>query len=53
MFNFESLQGIIRHLLTFGGGYVWTSPDDVQSMVGAAMTLIGLVWSIYDKRNRV
>ena len=42
--------GIIRHLLTFGGGYLvaqnWIDPALLPELVGAIMTIIGAVWSI-------
>lgn len=51
--TFEMVAGLIRHLLTFGGGYLVTKGyfDDatMQSVVGAAMTLIGAAWSIWAK----
>jgi len=52
--NKESILGVIRHILTFGGGFVVAQGFVDQSMVsdavGALMTLIGLGWSIYDKK---
>ena len=42
--------GIIRHLLTFGGGYLvaqhWIDPALMPELVGAIMTIIGAIWSI-------
>ena len=46
-----AIMGILRHVLTFGGGYLW-SGDDLTAFVGAAATMIGLVWSLVEKRNR-
>ena len=46
-----AIMGIVRHVLTFGGGYLWTG-DDLTAFVGAAATLIGLVWSLVEKRKR-
>lgn len=60
--NFSSLipssmlMGIIRHVLTaLGGGLVASGDLDPQSLevaVGAGMTLIGLLWSLIEKRKR-
>ena len=49
----EMWLGLIRHLLTFGGGFLITKgvADEatVTGMVGALVTVIGGAWSIYDK----
>jgi hypothetical protein len=51
----EMVLGVIRHILTFGGGLLatkgWVEDVDVATGVGAAVTLIGLVWSIIQKRH--
>jgi hypothetical protein len=51
----KATLGIIRHLLTFGGGYLvgqgWIEEAMVPELVGALMTLIGAVWSVSDKRK--
>lgn len=48
--SWKKIQGIVRHALTFGGGYLaaqgWVAEGMVPEIVGALMTLIGLVWSI-------
>ena len=45
--------GIIRHILTFGGGILVTKGLLDEGMVaeisGAVITLIGAVWSIIEK----
>ena len=46
-----AILGIIRHLLTMGGGYLWTG-DDLSQFVGAASVIVGLVWSLIDKHRR-
>ena len=42
--------GLIRHGLTFGGGYLvaqdWISSDVMIEVVGAIMTIVGAVWSV-------
>lgn len=47
--------GLIRHALTtFGGGLVTNgtlADSDFQAAVGALMTLVGIVWSVIEKRN--
>lgn len=51
--NKEMILGIVRHGLTFGGGFItsahYATNDDVTTAVGALMTLIGFVWSIIQK----
>jgi hypothetical protein len=52
----DNVLALLRHLLTFGGGFVaqagYASGDEVTAASSAVLTLIGLVWSIIDKRNR-
>ena len=53
----ESILALIRHGLTFAGGAMVTNgmatDADVNSGVGAVMTLIGLGWSFVRKyRNK-
>lgn len=47
------LPGIIRHILTvLGGGFVadgWLTDNELNSAVGAILTLIGVGWSIWQK----
>lgn len=49
----EQILGIIRHILTFVGGYFVTKglveEGMSQELVGGVMTLIGTVWSIVAK----
>lgn len=53
--NKDAALGIIRHILTFGGGYVAAKGFADQAMVnegiGALMTLIGIVWSVKAKKS--
>jgi len=49
------LAGVVRHILTFGGGFLVTNgtvtDSDMQAGVGAVVTLIGLAWSIFMKKT--
>ena len=53
--NKESILGIVRHFLTFGGGFMtqngMASNDEVTTGVSAAVTLIGVIWSIMAKKK--
>lgn len=52
----ETLLGVIRHILTFGAGFLASSGliagADVETAVGAIMALVGLVWSAIDKKRQ-
>jgi hypothetical protein len=47
--------GVLRHLLTFGGGYLVSngsvSASQLEAGIGAIITLGGVLWSIYEKRK--
>lgn len=49
----ELVKALVRHLMTFGGGFAVSAglatDDDVTSMVSALVTIIGIVWSFFDK----
>ena len=51
--NVDVILGVIRHALTFGGGYLVTAgyadQANVETGVGALVTLLGLAWSIAHK----
>lgn len=53
--NKQSILGIVRHVLTFAGGYVAAKGIVDQAMVneaiGAIMTIVGIAWSVADKRS--
>ena len=53
--NMESVMGVIRHILTFGGGFLvargWVDAETVTTAVAALATLIGLGWSLWAKRT--
>ncbi len=44
------ILGLLRHALTFGGGYMisqgWLDADQVASLAGAAIAIIGALWSV-------
>jgi hypothetical protein len=52
--NKEQVLGIIRHTLTFVGGVLITKGlvDEATflELSGAALTLVGGIWSIIDKK---
>ncbi len=54
--NKETILGIVRHLLTFGGGFLSSkelaSGDEVTAAVSALVALAGFAWSVYEKSKR-
>jgi hypothetical protein len=46
----EKILGVVRHVLTFGGGYAvargWIDEETMMTIVGAVITIGGSVWSI-------
>ena len=50
----DKILGIIRHALTFAGGFIVAKGlvDQVQivEIIGAVMTLAGSIWSIASKK---
>lgn len=55
--NKEKLMGVIRHLLTFGGGYIvaqgWLDEETVMELTGAAVTVIGVAWSYFAPEKQI
>ena len=51
----QSIVGIIRHILTVGGGFMTqnglVSGEEVTTGVSAAVTLVGVIWSILSKKK--
>jgi len=51
----EALMGMVRHVLTFGGGYLIASgamdAATWEQIAGALVTLAGAAWSVYQKRH--
>ena len=53
--NWEMAAGILRHILTFGGGLVVTKgyldEATMTQVIGAIVTIAGAVWSIWAKKT--
>ncbi len=51
----DTVLGLVRHALTSAGGYLvadgLASASQVSDAAGAAVILIGLAWSIWNKRQ--
>jgi hypothetical protein len=49
----ELFMGLVRHLLTFGGGFMvaqgYATQDEVTTGVSAAAALFGVAWSVVMK----
>lgn len=54
--NWLFIQGLIRHLLTFGGGALVAQghidPDQAEVATGAILSIGGVIWSAMEKRGR-
>lgn len=52
----ETFLGIVRHLVTFGGGFAvakgYIGQEQVEPLAGALVTLFGVVWSVLAKSDR-
>lgn len=55
MLNQSVILGVVRHVLTFGGGFLTSNgmatEDDISAAVGAVVVLVGVVWSIVQKKK--
>ena len=53
--NKDMVLGLVRHILTFGGGLLVTKgaidAPGLDTLVGAIVTIIGVAWSIWAKRE--
>jgi len=51
----DKIQGLIRHILTFLGGYLVTQgiidEQTLTEVVGAIITISGFVWSWISKKE--
>lgn len=54
--NKLAILGLVRHLLTFGGGFLVAngSVDNgtVQEIIGGVVTVLGALWSFYAPEKR-
>jgi hypothetical protein len=54
--NKTQTLGIVRHLLTFGGGFIvakgWGTEALVAELIGGIVTVLGVFWSIKNKANQ-
>jgi hypothetical protein len=54
--NDAVVTAIVRHLLTtVGGGYLMSfgiTGTTLDAIVGAVSTLVGVAWSLYDKKQK-
>lgn len=42
----------IRHGLTFFGGFGVLAQDDITQIAGAVAAIVGVAWSVYEKRRK-
>lgn len=53
--NWEQISSILRHVLTFGGGFAvakgWVSAETMTGIVGAIITIGGVVWGLFNKTS--
>lgn len=51
--NWEQMSSILRHILTFGGGFIvakgWISAEALPGIVGAMITIGGVIWGMFNK----
>lgn len=56
MMNWDTISGLVRHALTFGGGFLITNgtitSDELGLGVGAIVTLGGIIWSVIAKMKK-
>ena len=52
-----AILGVVRHVLTLGGGYLVArgtlDASSADTLVGAGVSIAGVIWSVIDKRFRV
>ena len=53
--NWEMVGGLVRHVLTFGGGFLVTNgtltDGDLQAVIAGAIAMGGVLWSIFHKNG--
>jgi len=51
----DQVMGVIRHFITFGGGYLVArgklSPTDVETITGIVAAIAGVAWSFLSKSS--
>lgn len=51
--NWEQISSILRHILTFGGGFIvakgWIDTETMTGIVGAIITIGGAIWAMINK----
>jgi hypothetical protein len=51
-----AIMGIARHILTLAGGYLVAKGTidaaAMETLVGAGVSIVGVVWSVIDKKTR-
>lgn len=51
--GWEQISSILRHILTFGGGFAvakgWISEQTMIALVGAILTVGGAIWAMVNK----
>jgi len=51
--NWEQIASILRHVLTFGGGFIvakgWISEGVMLDIVGAIIAIGGIIWGFFNK----
>ena len=54
--NKDTILGFVRHVLTFGGGFLvaqdFVDASQIDTAVAAVVTLVGIIWSAVDKKDR-
>jgi hypothetical protein len=55
--NRDQFVGLLRHVLTFAGGFFVTKgfvdTDMLAELIGGLLSIIGVIWSIADKKTVV
>jgi hypothetical protein len=51
--SWEQISSILRHILTFGGGFIvakgWLDAEALAGIVGAIITIGGAIWALFNK----
>jgi hypothetical protein len=53
--NWEQISSVLRHILTFGGGFIiakgWISAESMPGIIGAIITVGGVIWGMFTKTD--